>query len=202
MKRTKSINLERMRKAPARFKLKPIVLSIAALSLAGCSSRDATVYTSVADCISQKPNLRNVCESAYQKALAKSAITGPKYQSDYDCSYDFGRNRCVPYKSPTGKNWYMPEMSGYMLANSIEEDEEDYESEPVYSSSNYNSGYYGHWTTVDGSTYKRTRGPISVKDDTFKPKPAVTKTISRGGFGSTVAAKSSWGGSSYSSWGG
>ncbi len=46
------------------------------------------------------------------------------------------------------------------------------------------------------STYK-------VSKSSLKPKPVVTKTVSRGGFGSVASAKSSWGGGKRSgSWGG
>jgi len=36
----------------------------------------------------------------------------------------------------------------------------------------------------------------NVSKKAFEPKPAVKRTISRGGFGSKVAAKSNWGKSS------
>jgi uncharacterized protein YgiB involved in biofilm formation len=204
MKRTKSINLDRMRKAPVKFKLKPIVLSIAAFSLVGCSdSRKANIYSSIAHCKNENPSLGNVCESAYARALEKAAKTSPKYKSKWDCSKDFGNRGCTLYTSPQGKKLYMPEMAAFALAKDWRADEEEHESEPLYTSYNHSSGYYGSWTTGDGYSYKKRYGTTTVRGDTFKPKPTVTKTMSRGGFGSTVAAKSSWGGSSYrGGWGG
>jgi len=204
MKRTKSINLARMRKAPALFKLKPIVLSIAAFSLVGCSdSRKADIYSSVDHCKKENPSSGTLCEKAYKKALEKSEKSGPKYRSKYDCSSDFGRRNCIPYKASNGANLYMPAVAAFALSRSFKKDEDEYQSSPLYTSHYYGSGFYNRWTTVDGRTYKKRYGSMTVGGDTFKSKPKVVKTMSRGGFGSTVAAKSNWGGrSSRSGWGG
>lgn len=52
----------------------------------------------------------------------------------------------------------------------------------------------------DGDIRKR---KYNVKPSTYKPKPTVNRTIKRGGFGSSVRAKSSWGSSKRSGgWGG
>ena len=47
------------------------------------------------------------------------------------------------------------------------------------------------------------RRSMRVSEKSLKPKPTVSKTMSRGGFGSSVRAKSSWGSSTKKGgWGG
>jgi uncharacterized protein YgiB involved in biofilm formation len=203
MKRSQSINIERMRKSRKRFSLKPLALAIAATTMVACDSvREAKIYRDAEHCIQENPDLSDECETAYQKAKAEASRSGPKYQSESICESEFGRDNCVPYRSADGHSWFMPAVAGFLLAKALERN--NYEASPLYTSYSRYSPGYGQWTTVDGSRYGQRRyGSINVSGDTFKPKPAVTKTISRGGFGSTVSAKSSWGGSSFrGGWGG
>ena len=204
MKRTKSINLNRMRKNAVGFQLKPLVVSVAAFSLMACGgSQKAQVYSDVRHCISQNPSLETECEAAYKTALNESARTGPKYRSERDCTSEFGQNNCVSSRAASGGNWFMPAMAGFMMARALDNNNR-YHSSPLYTSHSYGSPMYGRWTTSDGRSYgSRRYGSINVGRDAFKAKPIVTRTMSRGGFGSTVAAKSRWSGSqSRGGWGG
>lgn len=206
MKRTKAINLERMKKRAAgrsEFSFKPFALVMAASTFVACSSstKEAKVYKDANQCIDQNPGLAEQCEVAYKKALEESAASGPKYRTKQDCIAEFGERNCVPYVQG-GNNWFMPAVAGFMFAKVL--DGNRYQSSPLYTSYSRSSPAYGQWTTVDGSTHGRARyGSMRVNEKAFEPKPKVTRTISRGGFGSKVAAKSNWGGgSSRSSWGG
>ncbi len=203
MKRSKRINLDRMRKG-ARFAIKPLAASIAAAILVGCgNSQEAEVFTSLEDCKVSNPEMAAECEKAYQSAMAESAKSGPKYTSSSSCEAEFGRYNCVPYNRG-GNSWFMPALAGFMFARAFDNNDRYY-STPVYTSYHRHSPFYGQWTGPSGGTYGSvSRRKMSVSKDAFKPKPAVTKTMSRGGFGSKVAAKSRWsgGGKSRSSWGG
>ena len=204
MKRTKSINLDRMRKSAHLGRFKPIVYTVAAATLAACgnSSRDAQVYQDVAACVRDNPELGQQCEAAYQKALTDSYKSGPKYRNERECVEEFGSNNCVVYKAPSGQSWFMPAVAGYLFARALDR-RNFYHSAPLYTSHSLYSPFYGRWTTVDGSLYgRRQYGRIKVNEKVFDSKPPVTRTISRGGFGSTVAAKAKWGGSSSRSHGG
>jgi len=58
---------------------------------------------------------------------------------------------------------------------------------------------------ADGQDYgDQRRRSMRVNESSLKPKPTVSKTMSRGGFGSSVRAKSSWGSASSKrgGWGG
>lgn len=220
-KRSRHINLDRMRKngeastAKSAFTQwgRPLAVGMAATGLVACGNdtQDAIVYQSVDDCSLDNPGLSFECETAYKKALKEAANSGPKYSSEYACTADFGPNNCVPYSryaaDGSGSNWFIPAMAGFLFSQYITNSNSyGYYSSPLYTSYSRHSPFYGHWTTVDGYDYGRVRyGRMKVDKDAFKPKTAVRKTISRGGFGSKVAAKSNWGGSrssSRSSWGG
>ncbi|CAA0081103.1 Uncharacterised protein [BD1-7 clade bacterium] len=200
MKRSKSINLQRMRKTAT-----PLATGVAATTLVACGGgQEAEVFANVEQCTDAHPELRSQCETAYEKALQQAADSGPKYSSMYDCSADFGNDNCRSYQHGSS-NWFVPAMGGFLFAQAID-NRRHYHSSPVYTSYSRYSPYYGRWSTVDGRDYGRARygSKVRVGNDTFKPKPKVTRTISRGGFGSSVSAKSSWGGSrsSRGGWGG
>ena len=190
MKRTKAINLERMRKQkPA---VKPLLLAMSATTLLACDSKTpATVYQDVDHCI-QDTGLESRCEAAYEKALRKSRLSGPKYRSESDCEAEFGHNNCEPYQMAQGAR-YIPRMGGFMLSR----EGEHYRSAPVYSSFNRYSRYHGRWSSLEGDDLGRRQfGDINVSSSNFASKPVVTNTLSRGGFGarSSYSGGSSWGG--------
>lgn len=200
LKRSGSINLLRMRK---RFAVKPLALGIAAIFLASCGEeqQNATVYTNADECADANPNMAEQCKTAYQDALTEAQRTGPKYASARDCENEFGTNQCQVVRQESG-SFFMPFMAGYMLSNLMSP--RGYYSQPMFTSYSPNSSYRNRWVGSDGYDFGDTRRRnMRVNKDAFKAKPAVTKTMSRGGFGSSVRAKSSWGSSSSkSSWGG
>lgn len=219
MKRTKSINLDAMRKHTSSFKLKPLALSVAVItSVAGCGSSPGGVskgeiFQSLAECRAKYPEKASQCDMAYQEAQQAAQDSSPKYASKADCARDFGIEQCVTYRNDSGTNWFMPIMAGFIISELIDEVGDSFgrnhrrRSAPLFTSYSSSSPHYYRWTTADGYSYGNYRtGRVKLNRQTFKPKPKVTKTIKRGGFGSKVAAKSKWGGSkskSYrSGWGG
>lgn len=202
MKRSRSINLARMRK-PREAQVKPLILAIAAtVSLAACggdsNQEAAQIYRDVDHCIRDNPGQEEACQVAHDQALNTALESGPKYGSMKDCESEFGANQCVDHRSTGGGNWFVPLMAGFLLSDLL--DGRRHRSAPLYTSYNSGSGFYNRWTTVDGYNYGHRRyGKVKVHKDTFASKPAVTRTISRGGFGSTVAAKSKWSGGKSSS---
>lgn len=203
MKRSKNINIADMRSfAQRRVRIKPLALAVAAATLVGCSSRQEVVaYDDVAQCVAANPDAAAQCESAYASAREKAINSGPKYRTLADCQAEFGAENCVRQQGPSGQSWIMPAMAGFMLGRAL--DGGGYRSAPLFTSYNRNSPAFGRWTTVDGNSYgSRSNRTFKAGSDAFKPKPAVTRTMSRGGFGSTVAAKSSWGGGRSGGWGG
>ncbi|MDO6708319.1 DUF1190 family protein [Photobacterium sp. 1_MG-2023] len=205
MKRTKEVNLPGMRKQWRSFAVAPVTAAISAGLLAGCSEtkEDARLYHTLNDCKSDNPGYATQCEMAYEDALKEAARTAPKFSTRRDCTEEFGMNSCV--EAPNN-NWFMPAMAGFMFARLID-NHRGYYSQPMFSSSYPSSRYYGRWMTADGydyGSYRYKKAKVLIGKEQMKPKPTVTRTISRGGFGSSAAAKSSWSSSSSSSrsWGG
>ncbi len=209
MKRSQAINLAHMRKASGVFALKPLALCIAAL-LAGCGQKEepADIFKTLDECKTTYPDLSAQCDMAFNQALGSAEASAPKYNSMEDCAAEFGADRCQRRDRSDGTSWFMPAMAGFMLGRAL--DNHSYQAAPMFTSSYYGSPYYNRWGTVDGRTYgDYGRSRVYTGRDVFQPKPTVTKTISRGGFGSKSAAASNWGGSksgsrksSGGSWGG
>ncbi|OEE81780.1 hypothetical protein A1OQ_20555 [Enterovibrio norvegicus FF-162] len=199
MKRSQQVIKPRLRKSwrPAV----PSVTVAAIVLVSGCSDngKEMDIYANVTDCIDANPSYTNECRAAYQDAVDDAASTAPKYATRNDCASEFGYDNCV--RAPQN-NWFMPAMAGFMFGRAI--NNRPYYQQPMFSSTFPGSRYYGDWTSSDGYSYgKKSRSSkVYVPQDHLKQKPAVSKTISRGGFGSKVAAKSSWSRSSSKGWGG
>lgn len=205
MKRSQNVVLPQMRKNWRNFSLAPVSVAVASAMLAGCSDdkTQTSIYGTIDDCIDDHPNYAYQCKSAYQEALVEAEKTSPKYKTLDNCAHEFGYSGCV--ETPNN-SWFMPAMTGFMFARLLNNNNQNYYSQPMFSSTNPSSHYYNTWISSDGYNYgsKYSKGKVYVTKDEMKPKPAVKRTISRGGFGSTVSAKSSWSSSksSSSSWGG
>ncbi|WP_137168670.1 DUF1190 family protein [Salinimonas lutimaris] len=200
-KRTRTIDLGRMRK---HFAVKPLALGVASVLLSACSNdrQPAQVYTSVDECSSDNPDATSQCQAAYQQAVDEASRTSPKFSSEYDCEYEFGQNQCRQVTNESG-SFFMPFMAGFMVSQLLSPNR--YYSQPLFTSYSPYSPFRSRWVSADGYVFDgdiRKRN-YRVSPSQFKPKPAVTRTMSRGGFGSSVRAKSSWGSSSRSGgWGG
>ena len=200
-KRSKYINLSRMRKT---FSVKPLALGVASVMLSACGAEreEAKIYTSIDDCKQDYPDALEKCEAAYQTAADEALRTSPRFNSEYDCEYEFGPNQCRNVNT-SGGSFFMPFMAGYMVSSLLSPNR--YYSQPLYTSSSYNSPFRSRWITADGHVFDgdiRKRN-YRVSKEQLKPKPTVNRTMKRGGFGSSVRAKSSWGSSSRKGgWGG
>lgn len=200
MKRTQRINFDAMRKVP---NLRPSLLAISiALVLAGCDNTEPMkIYQSPEQCAAENPGKQAECNSAFERALSEAERTGPKYKTQQDCAAEFAANQCV--QSSSG-GWFMPAMAGFMVGQVMSRP--GYVPTPVYTSYNSRSSMSHGWYGADGARYGSSSSrTASVSPDSLKPKPAVSRTLSRGGFGAKASAKSSWGGSrsgGRSSWGG
>ncbi|WP_191602318.1 DUF1190 domain-containing protein [Marinomonas algicola] len=201
MKRSKSINLDSMRKVkPASPLMRPLTLAVASITLAACSSSEEEVkmVSSVEDCTASTTMTQAQCEVAYQQALQEAERTGPKYNSQAACEAEFGYDQCN--RSSQG-SFFTPFMAGFLVSNLLDSGRSN-RYNPVYHYSKSGS-YKDRIMTADGQVIgKSGQRSYKVNPSTLKPKPTVSRTVSRGGFGSVASAKSSWGGGKKSSWGG
>ena len=191
-KRSSNVIQPLFRKA---YKIKPIALGVSSVFLAAACSdsrQEAMVFTSLNDCKYQMPEHAEQCEIAYQQALQDAAETAPKFGSRQDCEYDFGAEQCVEYRGNGGNSWFMPLMAGYMIRDLLEPRRY---SQPLFTSYSRYSPYRYRWIGADGYDFGDFRQREFRVSKTYNKPPKVNRTIKRGGFGSSVRAKSSWGSS-------
>ncbi|MFA3762546.1 DUF1190 family protein [Yersinia sp. 2466 StPb PI] len=212
MKRTQNINQETFRKSWRNYRLAPVALAVSAVfMLAGCEKTDETVslYQNADDCSQANPSKSAECTTAYNTALQEAAKTAPKYATREDCVAEFGESQCtqapaqagmVPTSSSSsgettaaapqqsGSMW-MPLMAGYMMGRMMSGGA----SQPLFTSKAPNSPANGKFVDATGKNFgsATTGRTMNVPRTAMAPKPAVTNTITRGGFGESVAKQSS-----------
>jgi len=205
VKRTQFINLDLMRKQKSKFLLRPIALSITAALLSACGDNsEVQLVSSVEECVANTSLDFEECDIAYKKALEESYRTSPKYSSVHACESEFGSGQCVQSRD---HGIFMPLMAGFMINELLFDRDRRYYGgyyNPVYRYYRPYSPHHNLMMMADGTSIgKYGKKKYKVGKSATKKKPAVTRTVSRGGFGSVASAKSKWGGGSKSKgWGG
>lgn len=212
MKRTNNINQETFRKGWRTYRLAPIALAVSTVFvLAGCEQADETVslYQNADDCSRANPSMSEQCTTAYNNALKEAEKTAPKYATREDCVAEFGEAQCTQAPAPaqagmaaesqqSGSFW-MPLMAGYMMGRMMSGG--GYAQQPLFTSKSPASPANGQFVDASGKNYGNatTGRTINVPKTALAPKPATTSTITRGGFGETVAKQTAMQRSSASS---
>ncbi|EHD23419.1 MULTISPECIES: DUF1190 family protein [Brenneria] len=208
MKRTKNINQETFRKGWRTYRLAPIALAVSTVFvLAGCEQADETVslYQNADDCSSANPSMSAQCTTAYNNALKEAEKTAPKYATREDCVAEFGEAQCTQAPAPaqagvgTGAaaesqqsgGFWMPLMAGYMMGRMM--GGSGFAQQPLFTSKSPTSPANGKFVDASGKNYGNatTGRSINVPKTALAPKPATTTTVTRGGFGETVAKQTS-----------
>ncbi len=203
MKRTKQINHASFRKSWGARHLTPVALAVTAvIMLAGCEQADESVsmYQNADDCSSANPGKSEQCTVAFNKAKEEAVKTAPKYASREDCVAEFGEGQCQQAPAQAGVttnaenqssgSFWMPLMAGYMMGRMMSGGMG--QQQPLFSSKNPASPANGKFVDAAGKSY----GPavsgrtMTVPKTAMAPKPATTSTVTRGGFGETVAKQS------------
>ncbi|WP_158367708.1 DUF1190 family protein [Candidatus Williamhamiltonella defendens] len=213
MKRIYHTHKEKLRKSWCGYRLAPIAFSISTvLFLTACEKSDQTVslYQNADDCSKAHPSMNQQCVEAYQVALKEATKTSPKYASREDCIAEFGQSQCTKVtseqadilatSSTADKNstvqpqeicsMWMPLMAGYMMGKMMGG---GFNQQPLFTSQSSTSPMKDKFVDATGknygaATYGRT---MNLPKSALAPKPSVTKTLTRGGFGQTVAQHSS-----------
>ncbi len=193
MKRSKSIDLSRMRKTAA--------VAITAIALIGCDEEEVTVVSSVEECAQKTKLSSEECQKAYDQAMAESTKAAPKYTSISDCEAEFGMEQCQG--DAQGYNYY-PMMDGFMVGLDMVDLVAGYYYHPVYLYHGPSSTMRGRYMTASGDSLGRPgQRSYSVSGSSMRTStPRSTSTMSRGGFGKAAVARSSYSSSSRSSFGG
>ncbi|CAI2476673.1 DUF1190 family protein [Serratia liquefaciens] len=205
MKRTKNINQETFRKSWRNYRVAPVALAISAVfMLAGCEKSDETVsmYQNADDCSRNNPSMSEQCTTAYNNALKEAEKTAPKYAIREDCVAEFGEAQCTQAPAPaqagmaaesqSSGSFWMPLMAGYMMGRMM--GGSGFAQQPLFTSKNAASPANGKFVDASGKSYgPATAGgrTMTVPKTAMAPKPAVTNTVTRGGFGESVAKQTS-----------
>ncbi|WP_034943328.1 DUF1190 family protein [Erwinia oleae] len=205
MKRTKNINHASFRKSWSARHLTPVAFAVSAVfMLAGCEQADETVslYQNADDCSSANPGKSEQCTTAFNDAQKEAAKTAPKYASREECVAEFGEGQCqqAPAQAGVGNtnaesqqsgSFWMPLMAGYMMGRMMGGSGR-VAPQPLFTSRAPNSPANGKFVDAAGKSFgNATPGrTMTVPKTALAPKPATTSTVTRGGFGESVAKQS------------
>lgn len=219
MKRSKSIDLNRMRKKRI-FQLGSLsAVAGGATLLAGCGDNtvevQAKIYRNLDICKSLNYGHEQLCTTAYRRALQASNYNEPKYWREEDCQDEFKNCKSI-FKF--GEKAYVPDTAGFLLASlpgsetrctgdSFVYQSVCYSSQMIYEG---NGRFFNEYYTGDGTLVVQRDEQFGdnvldtdVDIDVFSTKHKYKKPLSRGGFGKQVIALTSSKSSRSSfSWGG
>ncbi|AEQ95580.1 DUF1190 domain-containing protein [Xanthomonas oryzae pv. oryzicola] len=180
MKRSRNLKLTLMAALPAAF-------------VTGCGSEPETgvVLQSASDCYQIKKEQTDIqqCLKAYDEAVAKHQQAAPRFTTRYECDAQFGS--CTAITTPQGQQSWIPPMGGFLLG---------------YALGNMSGGGYRYGGAIplyrdyrSGGYYKPNGDLASDRIGTVRGRsgaidmPTRAITVSRSGFGSSAAARSSFG---------
>lgn len=163
--------------------------------LLACDGGDPTgvVLSSVDDCRTQQVDVAQ-CQAAYEEARAKHRQVAPRFDNAVQCDADFGRCEAVVEE---GRTSYVPPMGGFLLGY-------------VLGGAMGGGGYRdvaggaplyrdvrgGGYLNAGGDAVSRQPGMVTGRRGSIAT-PARAVTVSRAGFGSSAAARSSFGSRGY-----
>ena len=167
------------------------------VALAGCEPAPPTgqVLGSVSDCDYQTDVDPQQCRAEYDKAKAEHERVAPRFDSNAACNDQFGN--CTPVTNERGQTSWMPPMTGFLLGYMAGDLMKPRGGGGYYrvggSSPLYRDYRSGDYLKPSGDVASDRPGKVTGKAGNTTP-PARAITVSRSGFGSSSAARSSFGG--------
>lgn len=142
------------------------------------------------------------CHDAYEAAVAKHAAEAPRFKTQAECNAEWGDGNCKVATNNSGGSSFMPFMMGYLVSSAL---------------NGPNSGYYQTGRSYGAPIYRNRSGLVQYRKDENQgggsgvvyaggrsygysttpvtaAKPSPRSTVSRGGFGSSVGSRGSFGG--------
>ncbi len=162
--------------------------------LVACDSGEPTgvVLNSIADCRAQQVDVAQ-CEAAYNKAVAEHQRLAPRFDDAVQCQQDFGRCETV---QEGGRTSYVPPMGGFLLGYALGGGFSGGGMRGVSGGVPLYRDYRGGYINPNGDMVSRQPGTVTGKRGSIAT-PARAITVSRSGFGSSSAARSSFGSRGY-----
>lgn len=166
--------------------------------LLACDSGEPTgqVLASPDQCAAQKEVSVEECNAAYQKAQLDHQQVAPRFQDQAQCNEQFGN--CTQAHDERGQVSWIPPMAGFLIGYALGNagGRSVMGAAPLYRDYR-DGGYY----KPNGDLAGRNTGTVTGKAG-LPPPPSRAITVSRSGFGSSAAARSSFGGGRSSGFGG
>ncbi|GHL75461.1 membrane protein [Escherichia coli] len=161
-----------------------------------------SLYQNADDCSAANPGKSAECTTAYNNALKEAERTAPKYATREDCVAEFGEGQCqqapaqlvwhqktAQAQQSSGSFW-MPLMAGYMMGR-LMGGGAGFAQQPLFSSKTQPARLTVNIPTRRVKTMaQRSSRTMTVPKTAMAPKPATTTTVTRGGFGESVAKQS------------
>lgn len=156
---------------------------------------EVAMFNSAAECTATGEYKPDQCKEAEQLAWNDSKSAAPRFESQSDCENQFGRCQSG---SSGGGGYFMPMMTGFMIANALNSGGPRYA--PLYRDQRDNRHYTGSgaWLSPAGGSSNRYKvGERGFGKATTAPKIQTRSAVrSRGGFGTRASTSRSggWGG--------
>ncbi|QSX78126.1 DUF1190 domain-containing protein [Agrilutibacter solisilvae] len=180
-------------------------------ALAGCESAPTgQVLADAHDCDLQTEVAPLECRAEYDRARLEHERIAPRFESSSQCNEQFGQ--CTEITNELGQPNWIPPMTGFLLgyvaSDLVNSRREDCRRNPDQSDCRTGGGGYyriggssplyrdyrsGDYLKPNGDVASDRLGKVTGKAGNTAP-PARAITISRSGFGSSSAARSSFGG--------
>jgi uncharacterized protein YgiB involved in biofilm formation len=166
--------------------------------IAGCEPAPPTgqVLASVSECDYQTDVDPQQCRAEYEKARAEHERVAPRFDSNSACNDQFGQ--CTAVTTERGQTNWIPPMTGFLLGYVAGDLMNRGGGGGYYrvggSSPLYRDYRSGDYLKPSGDIASDRTGKVTGKAGNTSP-PARAITVSRSGFGSSSAARSSFGGS-------
>lgn len=182
------------------------IVGAAAFTLAGCREEqvDATAFPDLQSCLDQSVAggmfSRQDCETAFSDAQELHVESAPRYDSRAVCEEQHGEGACgteAAAASGGSGSIFMPLLAGYLMGNMMSGRSGMAAAQPLYKTSD------GRFTNAArSSTFSGNSGSTKMSTSQFvRPASTVGKApmtrataTSRGGFGSTGAGRTGFGG--------
>lgn len=183
--------------------LKIALMGASVLAMTACDQPDevAAIFEDIDQCAQHDSMDRQECRANFELAEEEHIRTAPKYTSIAECQADFGPEQCeqAPMQTSSGGSVFMPLMMGYMMGSMLSSGtRSNVATQPLYRSKDDPKSF----RTADNQKVSSKTGVQTVSRDVTQRPSTKTSTVRRGGFGSTAARTSSFGGSSSRSYGG
>ncbi|MFC4255246.1 DUF1190 domain-containing protein [Altererythrobacter xixiisoli] len=173
--------------------------SIAAASLAGCSSQASDLpaedvqFTTLAECTAAGFD-EQLCKGARSTAEQEHAAAAPQFASQAECEAEWGQHKCetapqtetAQQATSGGTGFFVPFMAGFVLSRMMQQSFNRDGRVPSYAAGGANGGGPVYRDRAGSTVAMSRQGGKTM----LKPVNVNTATAARGGFGRSESSSS------------